>query len=71
MVWFIISFLEIVRTQENYIGFLQFESNFRTSLMSRNARKYCLQSSSCPTGLLDIFIYFMFDIILCVLVEFH
>ena len=26
---------------------------------------------SCPTGLVYIFIYFMFDIILCVLVEFH
>ena len=25
----------------------------------------------CPIGLLDIFIYFIFDIILCVLVEFH
>ena len=39
--------------------------------MSRNARKYSLQSTSCPTGLLDIFIYFIFDIILCVLVGFH
>ena len=29
------------------------------------------QSTSCPTGLLNIFIYFVFDIILCVLVEFH
>ena len=28
-------------------------------------------STSCATGLLDIFIYFIFDIIMCVLVEFH
>ena len=41
------------------------------SLMSRNARKYCLQSTSCPTGLFDIFIHFIFDIILCVLVGFY
>ena len=41
------------------------------TLLSRNARKYCLQSTSCLTGLLDIFIYFIFDIILSVLVEFH
>ena len=39
--------------------------------MSRNARKYCLQRTSCPTGFLDIFIYFIFDILLCVLVGFY
>ena len=37
------------------------------TFMSRNERKY--QSTSCPTGLLDIFVYFIFDIIMCVLVE--
>ena len=38
--------------------------------MSGSERKL-FQSISCPTGLLDILIYFIFDIILCVLVEFH
>ena len=30
-----------------------------------------VQSTSCPTGLLDIFIYFIFNMILCVLVEIY
>ena len=34
-------------------------------------KQVLFQTTSCPTGLLDIVIYFMFDIILCVLVEFH
>ena len=39
--------------------------------MSRNERKSLFQSTSCATGLLEIFIYFISDIILCLLVEFH
>ena len=41
------------------------------TVSDRNAHKYCLQSTSCPAGLLDIFIYFIFDVIVCVLVGFY
>ena len=41
------------------------------SLMSRSECKSTFQSTSCSIGLLGILIYFIFDIMLCVLVEFH
>ena len=39
--------------------------------MSGNERKYCFRVLKYFQIFLNIFIYFIFDIILCVLVEFH